>query len=102
LIKLSDATQVNEAMFTKYLLYAYPYRRSIEVIINLKNLEKTKPFILLGFLNRIRKEVDFFDGELKLCSLNPEIDFFFKDNRLDRFFEDHADFRITPANIGRY
>jgi anti-anti-sigma factor len=90
-IRLSGDTRNNEALLAKRLLLPYFRRMGIVVILDLNQLERFDPAILLGILNGIRKEVDLLHGELKLCSLKSEIDYYFKENRLDRIFQVHKD-----------
>lgn len=73
LIKISGESRKNEAIFAKRVLSAYLKERGIRVIMDLKGLEKFEPITLLGVLNGVRKEIDLLGGNLKLCSLKPEI-----------------------------
>jgi anti-anti-sigma factor len=91
LIKISGNTKKNEALPAKKALSPYFKERGIRVIMDLKELEKFEPITLLGVLNGIRKEIDLLRGNLKLCSLKPEILNYFKENRLDQFFQIYED-----------
>jgi anti-anti-sigma factor len=87
IIRISGDTRNNEALLVKRLLLPYFQKIGIMVIIDLKHLKKFEPGILVGILNGIRKEVALLKGELKLCSLQSEIDYYLKENRLDRVFQ---------------
>lgn len=87
LIKISGETIKNEALLVKKQLGPYLRKIGILVIIDLSGLENCDPAVILGVLNGIKKEVNLNSGELKLCSLIPEIEFYFKENRLDRIFK---------------
>lgn len=91
IIRISGDTRNNEALLVKRLLLPYFQKIGIMVIIDLKHLKKFEPGILVGILNGIRKEVALLKGELKLCSLQSEIDYYLKENRLDRVFQVHKD-----------
>jgi anti-anti-sigma factor len=88
-IRLSGDTRNNEALLAKRLLLPYFRKIGIVVILDLNQLESFDPAILVGIIYGIRKEVDLLQGELKLCSLKSEIDYYFKENRLDRIFQVH-------------
>ncbi|MBW2052973.1 MAG: hypothetical protein JRI85_12150 [Deltaproteobacteria bacterium] len=91
LIKISGEPRKNEAIFAKRVLSTYLKGRGIRVIIDLKGLEKFEPITLLGVLNGVRKEIDLLGGNLKLCSLKPEMLNYFRENRLDQFFQIYED-----------
>jgi len=59
--------------------------------MDLKELEKYEPIIVLGVFNSIRKEINLLRGGLKLCSLKQEILNYFKENRLDQAFQIYED-----------
>jgi anti-anti-sigma regulatory factor len=91
IIEISGDTIKNEALLVKKQLGPYLRRIGIMVIIDLSGLEECEPAVILGVLNGIKKEVGLNYGELKLCSLIPEIEFYFKENRLDRMFNVYED-----------
>jgi anti-anti-sigma factor len=96
LIEMSGSIRNNEALLAKGLFSPYLRRKGIRVIIDLKDLHTLEPVNLVGVLNGIRKKIDFLRGDLKLCSLRPEVLSYFRKNRLDRIFhlhEDKEDFR---------
>jgi anti-anti-sigma regulatory factor len=70
-----------------------PYfkERGSKVIVNLGKIEKVELVTLLGVLTSIRKEITFLKGELKLCSLKPALLTYFKETRLDHFFQIYED-----------
>ena len=70
----------------------------ILVIIDLSGLEEFEPAVILGILYGIKKEVSLNNGELKLCSLDPKIVFYFKENRLDRLWLEDK-FRFDIGNF---
>ena len=90
-IKISGDTRKNEALQAKRAFSIYFKERGIRVIMDLKELQKFEPITLLEVLNGIRKEINFLGGCLKLCSLKPEILDYFKENRLDQFFQIYKD-----------
>ena len=87
LIRMSGEPRKNEALPARRMLYPYLNRKGIRVIIDLRELKNVEPIILLGVLNSIRKETNLLGGGLKLCSLKPDILNYFKENRLDQFFQ---------------
>jgi anti-anti-sigma factor len=87
LIRISGEPRKNEALPARRMLYPFLKKKGIRVIMDLKELENTEPIILLGVLHNIRKETNLLGGRLKLCSLNPDILHYFKENRLDQFFQ---------------
>jgi len=91
IINLSGDTRKNESIILKKVFSPYFKERGIKVIVNLKKIEKVDLVTLLGVLTSIRKEIAFLKGELKLCSLKPEILNYFKENRLDHFFQIYED-----------
>ena len=86
LIKISGDTIKNEALYIKRQLFPYLRKVGIMVIVDLSGLERFEPVIILGVLNSIKKEISLNNGELRLCSLDSKIKFYFKENRLDRIF----------------
>ena len=90
-IYLSGDTRENESLILKSAISPYLKGRDIKVIVNLKKIEKFELITLIGVLNSIKKETTLLRGELKLCSLNPEIINYFKANRLDHFFQIYED-----------
>ena len=69
--------------------YGLPYlnRKGTTVILDLKELIRFEPVVLVGVLNGIKKEVELSNGKLKLRSPRPEIALYLKENRLDRIFQ---------------
>jgi len=98
LIKISGDTIKNEALFVKRQLFPYLKKMGTMVIIDLSGLERFESAIILGVLNGIKKEVNLNSGELKLCSLDPKIKFYFKENRLDWIFEVYDDLDTARAS----
>ena len=101
LIKISGETRKNEAVLVKKSLLPYLQKRGIRLIVNLNELEKVEPAILIGVLTGIRKEIGFLRGDLKLCALNPDILNFFKQNRLNQIFQIYEDEEITKKSEWR-
>jgi anti-anti-sigma factor len=85
-IKISGQTRNNEALKAKRLFSPYLRTKGVKVMIDLGGLSRFEPASLLGVLSSIRKEVHFRGGELRLCSLSPETQKYFTENRLDRIF----------------
>ena len=86
IIKMSGKTKKNEALMAKEVLSPHLKKKGIKLIMELKGLEKYEPITLIGVLNSIRKEVNLVCGELKVCSLTPEIHEYIRKNRLNRIF----------------
>ena len=91
LIKISGDTIKNEALFVKRQLFPCLRKIGIMVIIDLSGLERFEPVIILMVLSGIKKEINLNNGELRLCSLDTKIKFYFKENRLDRIFKVYED-----------
>ncbi len=91
LLKISGETRKNEALLVRRDLFPYLQKKGIKVIIDLKELEKFELATLTFVLNVIKKEIKFLKGEMKLCSLKPNIITYFKENHLDLIFEIHED-----------
>ena len=91
IIKISGHPQKNEALQVKSIFSSYLKERGIKVIMDLKEIEKFEPITLLGVLNGMRKEIDLLGGCLKLCSLKLETLNYFKENRMDQFFNIYED-----------
>jgi len=90
-IHFSGNTRENEPVILKKVFSPYFKERGTKIIVNLKKMEKVDLVTLLGVLASIRKEIAFLRGDLKLCSLTPEILNYFKENRLDHFFQIYED-----------
>ena len=91
IIEISGEPRKNEALPARKMLSPYLKEKHIRVIMDLKGLEKFEPITLLGVLNGVRKDVSFLRGDLKLCSLKPEILNYFRENRLDQVFHIYKD-----------
>jgi anti-anti-sigma regulatory factor len=87
IIKLSGSAEVNERLLTKESLIPYLQQSHQKVIIDLENLAKDGEVYIVGVLNTIKKEFQLLDGEVKLCSLKPELYRYFQENRLDQIFD---------------
>lgn len=65
-------------------------RDSVKLIVNFCNVEfLTSGF--LGFLIRIKKQIDDNGGQLRLCSVNEKISSIFKITRLEKVFDIQPD-----------
>jgi len=87
IIKLSGSAEVNERLLTKESLTPYLQQSHQKVIIDLENLAENGGVYIIGVLNTIKKEFQLLDGEVKLCSLKPELYHYFQENRLDQIFD---------------
>ncbi len=87
IIKLSGSAEVNERLLAKESLTPYLQQSHQKVIIDLENLAENGEVYIVGVLNTIKKEVQLLDGEVKLCSLKPELYHYFQENRLDQIFD---------------
>jgi anti-anti-sigma regulatory factor len=58
----------------------------MKVVVDMSEIDRVEPMVLVGVLNTIRKEVRLLNGDLKLRSLRPEILSYFQEHRLDRVF----------------
>ncbi len=86
-IRLSGSTEVNERLSAKEHLAPYLQGSNQKVIVDLGGLKETEGAYLLGVLNTVKKEVQLMGGEVKFCSLKPELYRYFQDNRLDQVFD---------------
>lgn len=86
LIKMSGDTRKNEALPAKKLLSRHLRQNGMKVIVDLSEVNRVEPMVLVSVLNAIRKEVRLLNGDLKLQSLRPEILSYFQEHRLDRVF----------------
>ena len=87
IIRLSGTAGVNERLLAKESLTPYLQQSYQKVIIDLENLAENGGVYILGVLNTIKKEFQLLDGEVKLCSLKPELYRYFQENRLDQIFD---------------
>ena len=87
IIKLSGSAEVNERLLSKESLVPYLQQSHQKVIIDLENLEENDGVYIVGVLNTIKKEFQLLGGEVKLCSLKPELQRYFRENRLDQIFD---------------
>ena len=87
IIKLSGSAEVNERLLSKESLVPYLQQSHQKVIIDLENLEENDGVYIVGVLNTIKKEFQLLGGEVKLCSLKPELQRCFWENRLDQIFD---------------
>jgi anti-anti-sigma factor len=87
IIKLAGSVEVNERLLAKESLTPYLQEPNQKVIIDLENLVEKEGVYIIGVLNTIKKEFQLLDGEVKLCSLKPELYRYFQENRLDQIFD---------------
>lgn len=87
IIKLSGSAEVNERLLAKESLTPCLQQSHPKVIIDLENLAENGGVYIVGVLNTIKKEFQLLDGEVKLCSLKPELYRYFQENRLDQIFD---------------
>jgi anti-anti-sigma factor len=87
IIKLSGTAGVNERLLVKKRLAPYLEQSCKRIIVDLKGLDESEGVHVLGVLNTVKKEFELLGGEVKLCYLTPELNRYFRDNRLDQLFE---------------
>ncbi len=87
IIKLSGPVGVNERLMIKNRLTPHLQELGQKIILDLEGLSETEGVYISGVLNTIKKELDLSGCKVMLCGLNPELDRYFKDNRLDQIFE---------------
>jgi anti-anti-sigma factor len=87
IIRLSGSAEVNERLLARESLTPYLQQPHQKVIIDLENLAEEEAVYIIGVLNTIKKEFQLLDGEVKLCSLKPELYHYFQENRLDQIFD---------------
>ena len=87
IVKLSGKAGVNERLLVKKRFTPYLERSCKKVIVDLKGLGESEGVHVLGVLNTIKKECELLGGEVKLCYLSPELNRYFRENRLDQLFE---------------
>ena len=85
-IAISGKPRQNEPLLAKKMLSPFFKQKNMRIIVDLKDLHEFNSVFVLGILNSIRKEVGFLEGNLKICSLNPELLNYFRQNRLDKIF----------------
>ncbi len=99
IIKLSGSAEVNERLLAKESLTPYLQQQHQKVIIDLENLAEEEGVYILGVLNTIKKEFQLLDGEVKLCSLKPELYRYFQENRLDQIFDIGQSVELVKENF---
>lgn len=87
IIKLSGTAIVNERLLVKKYLTPHLQPSCQKVIVDLKGLDEPGGVNIIGVLNTIKKEFQLLGGEVKLCSLKPELYHYFQGNRLDQLFD---------------
>jgi anti-anti-sigma factor len=87
IIRLSGSAEVNERLLAKESFTPYLQQSHQKVIIDLENLAENGGVYIVGVLNTIKKEIQLLEGEVKLCSLKPELHRYFQENRLDQIFD---------------
>jgi anti-anti-sigma factor len=87
IIKLSGSAEVNERLSVKQHLVPYLQGSYQKVIVDLEGLDEPEGVYIVGVLNTLKKEFQLLDGEVKLCSLKPELYRYFQENRLDQIFD---------------
>ena len=87
IIKLSGSAEANERLLAKKNLLFSLRPSSRKIIVDLEDFGGRKGVYSAGVLNTIQKEIQLMGGEMKLCSLTPEVSRYFKENRLDEIFD---------------
>ena len=87
IVKLSGIAGVNERLSVKGYLTPHIRQSFQKVIVNMDGLDESGGVYILGVLNTIKKEFQLLGGEVKLCSLKPELYRYFQENRLDQIFD---------------
>ena len=87
IIKLSGTAGVNERLFVEEYLAPHLQQSCQKVIVDLEGLDEPGGVYIIGVLNTIKKEFQLLGGEVKVCSLKPELYHYFKENRLDQIFD---------------
>ena len=98
-INVSGKTRKNEAVLSNALLNPYLPNKGVKVILDLKELEKFDPMILLGVLNSLKKKIDLLGGYLMVCSLKPEMKNCLRENRLEQIFNIFEDAEKAKKNL---
>ena len=100
-IAISGKSRKNEPLLAKKMLLPFFKQKNIRLIIDLKDLREFDSVVMLGILNSIRKEVGFLEGDLRICSLNPELLNYFQQNRLDKIFYIYKDKENAENSVWR-
>ena len=87
IIKLSGAAGVKERLLVKEYMTPHLGQSCQKVIVDLEGLDEAEGVYILGVLNTIKREFQLLGGEVKLCSLKPELYHYFQGNRLDQIFD---------------
>ena len=87
IIKLSGSAETNERLLAKKMLLLSLRPSCRKIIVDLEDFRGRKGVYNAGVLNTLQKEIQLMGGEMKLCSLSPEVSRYFKENRLDEIFD---------------
>ena len=87
IIKLSGTTELNERLLVKEYLTPHLRQSCRKVVVDLEGLDEAEGVYILGVLNTIKKEFQLLGGEVKLCSLKPNLYRYFHENRLNQIFD---------------
>jgi len=99
IIRLSGSAEVNERLLAKESLTPYLQQSHQKVIIDLENLAEKEGVYIIGVLNTIKKEFQLLDGEVRLCSLKPELYRYLQENRLDQIFDIGQSVELTKQSF---
>jgi len=94
-IKISGTVGWNERLLSQKSLFSSLQTSSRKVIVDLSDLKKGEIAYCLGVLNTLKKEIHLLSGEMKICSLRPEVSGYFRENRLDQIF--HIESSVEAA-----
>ncbi len=100
-IAISGKSRKNEPLLAKKMLLPFFKQKNIRLIIDLKDLRGVDSVFVLGIVNSIRKEVGFLEGDLRICSLNPELLNYFQQNRLDKIFSIYKNKENAEKSVWR-
>jgi len=85
-VRLSGVAGPNERLLAKEALLSSLQSAAPRVIVDMGGLRGLRSVYSVGVLNTLKKEVRLRGGKIKLCALAPEVEGYFRKNRLDRIF----------------
>lgn len=97
IIRPSGKDQNNEPLRVRYLFRRWLSRDGVRVIVDLKELDQFGVWEV-GLLTSFKREVDQRAGVLRVCSLDPNLEGYFKKDRFACQFDIYQDLEsaMTP------
>jgi anti-anti-sigma factor len=99
IIKLSGFAGPNERLLSKKSFSLSRQSAFNKVIVDMGEIKGIKAIYSIGVLNTMKKEIQLMGGKIKLCSLTPEVEGYFRENRLDRIFDIEPSIEIAQRRF---